>query len=201
LPRMTGTTAFPQLGPSSGIIKVPLWGIDPQTTRVSVAIRLGDGATAFTCPLLERKGFQKDPAREAWWHADTTTRLLKFFRTLKEHHGVPAAVRLEEPFGGSNAPGKGGKIIKPRPSSHRAFGVTLAGLGLALGPDVPVDFVGPTTWKARALGQGYGHAEKETVQRWARETFGWRGSVEDEADALGVGESLAVDVVRVAAAR
>lgn len=185
------------LGPSTGDVTLPLWGIDPQTTRVSVGIRMGAGATAHTLELPPRKGFKNDESKEAWWHAVVVRDLLRFFRALKEEHGVPAAVRLEEPFGGV-IQGKGGakgKVRAPAQSSGRAFGATLAGLGLALGPGVPVEFCSPPEWKARALGKGHGFAEKPTIVAWAEGTFGWVSAdrPDDEADALGIAESFAVD--------
>lgn len=190
-----GTMPLDGIGPASGEVLTPLWGIDPSTLRVSVAVRHGIGALPYTKSLPGRAGYQDDVSREAWWHAEVLRELTAWLKDLARTQGAPAQVRLEEPFGGSDKPGRSGKIIKPRPSSHRAFGVVLAAIGLAL-PDVPVSFVGPTTWKARALGQGHGFAKKPEIMSWACRTFGYIGGLEDEADALGIAESLAVDLAR-----
>jgi hypothetical protein len=116
--------------------------------------------------------------------------LLRFLADLRDRHGAPAGIYLEEPFGGSDKPGPGGRIIKPHPHAFYFVGLVRCALGhLFAQPEVQM--IGPPAWKAKALGAGHGHAKKPEIMQWAREV-GYTGSSEDEADALGIATAGAV---------
>ncbi len=99
----------------------------------------------------------------------------------------PELVVVEEPFAGTV--GKGRQLLVPKESYH-VIGILLAVIGQF---DVPVERLGPTSWKSMALGKGHGMSRKPgpkdsfeyAVLAWAR-AAGYSGSLWDEADAVGL---------------
>lgn len=165
-----------------------VWGLDPSTHRLSVgavipnpdwAANLPHQVRWGTCSYSTSGSMDKRLAR-------ALGDLLRFFTDCRNKWERPAAIYLEEPFGGSDTPSKkGGKIIKPHPHSFYFVAVVLCALGHVFS-DVEVNMIAPTTWKAAGLGKGNGFADKETIMAWARDVCGYDGRIEDEADALGI---------------
>lgn len=126
-------------------------------------------------------GERHDQARRfARAHAD----LRDFFEVCVVGWDTPALVWVEEPFGGGKR--------TTHPTLHRMFGVMLAALAGALGPGPTIELVKPGTWKMLALGAGRGSAKPEEYVAWARDVVGYRGTLEDEAAAIGVATAAGV---------
>jgi hypothetical protein len=181
----------PSLRPPHGLLLPgPVWGLDPSTLRLAAGVvapwdPLGEGNRTFwrTCSYSTAGGMERKLA-------SALRELLPFFTDLRNAYGQPIAIYLEEPFGGSDKPGKGGKIIKPHPHSFYFVAVVLCALGHIFA-DVPVTMIGPPSWKAKALGEGHGFAKKPEILAWAQ-SIGYTGLIEDEADALGIATAGAV---------
>lgn len=162
--------------PHSLRLRAAVWGIDPSSVRVAVAT-----VAPFLPPGTVQLGWEtlSLPRREAL-HArfgEAYTALEPWFARLAGEV-PPSAVYIEEPFI-PREKRKAGRI-----AHVFMWGVTLAALGAVL-PDVRVEPLSPSEWKAAALGAGRGHADKPEILRWAQ-SVGYSGVLEDEADALGV---------------
>lgn len=179
----------PSLQPPHGLtLPGPVWGLDPSTVRLSVGIVDAHGPEDLL--LLWHTVSYSTAGGMDRRLAAALGELLRELTELRNRYGKPMAVFLEEPFGGSDNPGKGGKIIKPHPHSFYFVAVVLCALG-HLFSDVPVTMIAPTTWKAKAMGQGHGHAKKPEIMEWAH-AVGYTGALEDEADAIGIATAGAV---------
>lgn len=172
------------LPPRSLRLRAPAWGVDPSTLRISVGIvGAGDGPPAVTWHTVSLP-LKRHAHSPAGWYAACMRLILPFFKELVLEYGAPGVVWVEEPF----AHGKN----KVHPSSNRMLGVLLAALGMLLGLDTVMELVGPMTWKAAALGQGWGHAKPEQYLRWAQEHAGYTGTLEDEAAGILIATAAGV---------
>lgn len=180
----TQTALSPSLRPPHGLsLPGPVWGLDPSTLRLSAAVVAPEGIWWATCSYSQAGTMERRLAAGLG-------ELLRFLADLRDRHGAPHGVYLEEPFGGSDKPGAGGRIIKPHPHAFYFVGLVRCALGhLFAQPEVQM--ISPSTWKAKALGSGHGFAKKPEIMQWAREV-GYTGSSEDEADALGIATAGAV---------
>ena len=145
------------------------WGCDPSTRRLSIAWVGENGGGVLTRSFpTGREGERLTAIYEQTW---------EFAAEVVEAGGRPGFVWIEQPFG-KNVP----------PVSHMAVGAMMAAMHGLL--RVPVELVGAPVWKVGALGQGFGTCSKKDpagypVMRWARAN-GYRGSLEDEADAFAI---------------
>jgi hypothetical protein len=185
-------TLSTSLQPPHGLtLPGPVWGLDPSTHRLAAAVCV---PTPPTNPIHELGvhwatcSYSKSGSMEARL-ARALGDLLRFFTDFRNSYGGrPAAIYLEEPFGGSekfNPKTKKKEIVKPHPHAFYFVGVVRCALGHVFS-DVPVEMIGPPAWKKEALGTGHGFADKAEIMRWAREVCGYTGMLEDEADALGI---------------
>jgi hypothetical protein len=158
-------TGFPSLPDVAG----PLWGIDASSKRIALAMLVPGPRLRWATLSLPQ------PRSQLLRFGGAYEEQLAFFAMHRDMHGA-SVVYIEEPF-------------MPRdrrevPTHLLAYGVTLAALGQVLG-NRPLVEVGPSRWKAKAMGAGHGHAEKPDILRWAQ-SVGYTGQLEDEADAIGV---------------
>lgn len=160
--------------PNSLEMDRPVWGLDPSSKRVAVACVQRGLEWVETVSLP--KGW--DDVRR---FGEAHEVLVPFLRGLPVRPGV---VFVEEPF----LP----RDHRQQPTHVWMFGVVLAALTAALGPEPKFRLIGASTWKAKALGAGHGRAKKPEVMEWARNVAGYAGSIEDEADAIGVATGGAV---------
>jgi hypothetical protein len=138
-----------------------VWGVDCSSVRVSIAL---DGSP----PQCWTRSFTRlaDPgARADAFYRETG----ELARAVALEAGLPDLIVVEQPTG-----------KHPKPVLMYATGCSVAALG-ALG--VRLEFIAVSQWKARAVGHGF--AKKPQVLEWARRR-GYGGSLEDEADALGI---------------
>lgn len=149
-----------------------VWGIDPSSKRIALAVVEGDGSFAVSSRPL--------PSGEGWREmrfADSYAEQVDLFKAAFAD-GRPSIIFIEEPF-----------VPRDRrqvPTHLLMYGVTLAALGEVIAASqTPLVELTASQWKARALGQGNGHAPKEAVLRWAQQ-IGYEGRVQDEADAIGI---------------
>lgn len=175
---LSATDLLPQTG-------FRIWGIDPSSKRIALAVVEGDGTfTVDSERLPDGHG-----CREIRF-ADSYAAQVEFFK----RHPRPTLVFIEEPF----VP----RDHRQVPTHLLMYGVTLAALGEALSVEVPVVELTASQWKAQALGKGNGFAKKPQIVAWAQ-SLGYAGVIEDEADALGVaigGAHLHLSQQRVATA-
>lgn len=172
----------PGLGPPRSLqaLTDPCWGIDPSSLRVSVAIVAPGGVDVYT----ETKSLPKSNMGLSRWYAESHKVLARWLADMAQLW-PPGLVLLEEPFSHGKS--------HVHPTSNRMLGVVLAALGEALASPVElVELIGPQSWKARALGKGYGHAKKDEVMAWARDAAGYEGELQDEADAIGIATAAAL---------
>jgi Holliday junction resolvasome RuvABC endonuclease subunit len=171
---MTGTLPLGQELQPPGCLRLrePLYGIDPSTLRVAVAVLIpnGDEAPAMRFDILSLPRVDGPARMGAAFRS-----LEPWFRDLEERWGTPRHVFVEQPFA------KGRNV---HPSSQQMVGVVLAAVGVAV-PSARLGLIAPASWKMRALGEGHGHAEKPEIMEWAR-AQGYDRAFQDEADALGV---------------
>ena len=165
---------FGATGPAGGSGAVRgsyIWGIDTSTQRLSVAARSADGCEVAT------RSFER--------HLDGAARLASIGRDtrgfVRELAGEwrPAVVFVEEIAVFSR---------RVNPILYQAHGAIQAALfeGLVdVGVSPDVRMIAVSSWKARALGQGNGHAPKDRIFKWAQ-ADGYGGRLEDEADAWGI---------------
>lgn len=171
---------LPGLGPLDGLdpARLPVFGFDPSTVRVSVGVVLRDRSVWWDTLSLPQLGTDSHRFALAY------ERLVPWLAGLAERW-VPKSALVEQPF----AVGR-----RVHPSSQQMVGVLLAAAGWALGRGVFLDTIDPPQWKKRALGPGRGHAKPPEYMEWARSTLGYTGSLMDEAAALGVAVSEALRV-------
>ncbi len=164
--------------PRSLILEDVVWGIDPSTKRIALAIvgpnADGNGSVRSTHVLELR---QTGGAQRL---ADAHEGMSAFF-TEQSAPEAPKAVVVEQPFAG-------GRNVHPQ--SYFMVGVTLAALAGAI-PTAEVELKDPGSWKRLAMGQGRGQAKKEEIMTWAW-SIGYDGDDQDEADAVGIGTACAV---------
>lgn len=162
-----------------------VWGIDPSSLRISLAV-VEAGAKEVH---VDTRSLPKSTMGLSRWYAEAHAVLLPWLVDMAERH-PPALVLLEEPF----SHGK----THVHPTSNRMLGVLLAALGRALGSPVElVELIGPQSWKAQALGAGHGHAQKPEIMEWAWSAAGYRGCLQDEADAIGIATAAAIRQVAI----
>lgn len=153
-----------------------VWGIDPSSKRVALAIiepgnRMAGGAKLHVSTVT----LSQIPWRASRF-SEGFKRQVEHFKSWTDAGFAPDAIYLEQPY----VPrGRGGDF------THLfMYGVTLAALGEVVG-NVDVTEIPPQTWKSKALGAGRGRAEKPEIMRWAQ-ARGYAGRSQDEADAIGV---------------
>lgn len=135
----------------------PVYGIDLSTKAVSLA-------TAYTTPeTLQLDKKTVDAQRLALALGQLTI----WFR---QRIVKPELVVVEQPVGRNSSP-----------SLDHMTGVVLAALGVT--QTCPIITLVPGQWKKLAIGSG--KATKPEIMLWARGR-GYQGSVQDEADALGI---------------
>lgn len=180
-----------ELGPPRSLLHLlpgPVWGIDPQTTRVSLGILLPEGWPVASLQAHTKSLPNTGPPGRRAWHGLLALRT--FFAAVRDEYGAPVAIGLEVPNPKSMQGNKQRQI--------ELQGVLYAALWDVLG-DVPVAEVFPVSWKAAALGKGYGHAKPAVYVRWAESACGWRAGPtcpDDEAAALGVATWQAMKLLR-----
>jgi Holliday junction resolvasome RuvABC endonuclease subunit len=145
--------------------------VDPSTRRISVGVIDGRDGMVIS---WDTQSLMQGLHHARLWKA--VEALVPFFTGLR-NTAPPALVVVEQPFAG-------GRHV-PHESLHM-LGVVLATLWGSLGMSAEVMMLSPTVWKSRALGKGRGFAKKPEIMQWAREACGYTGSLEDEADALGI---------------
>jgi Holliday junction resolvasome RuvABC endonuclease subunit len=165
--RLPGLDVIPE-------VTQPVWGIDPSTKRISVGLVLPDHRMRVHTLSMPTGHFAR---RLAQGHQE----LVRWLPQLALHYGEPALVLVEEPMGKT--------MSQVHPSSQRAVGVLLAALAWSL-PRSDINLCVPGTWKARSV--GHGRASKDDVMGWAIAACGYSGSLQDEADALGIAWAAAL---------
>jgi hypothetical protein len=174
--------------PASLQLPDAVWGVDPSTLRVATGLlspsTAGPRVDWAVCSLPK----SPDPAR---WFYNAYATLARHYLDLVAEHGAPLLVFVEEPFGGGGSKGQKRTV---HPSSNRMLGVVFAALGRAIGLEGEVGMVGPSSWKLAALGKGHGHAQKDEIMAWAQ-AAGYTGSLQDEADAIGIATAAGVQLV------
>lgn len=161
-------------------LREPVWGIDPSSLRMSLAMIVPGGPSVE----VSTRSLPKSSMGLSRWFAESYDVLVPWLSSWATAY-PPALVLLEEPF----SHGK----THVHPTSNRMLGVLLAALGRALGSPVElVELIGPQSWKAQALGAGHGHATKPEIMEWARAAAGYQGSLQDEADAIGIATAAAL---------
>ena len=154
-------------------VTAPVWGIDPSTKRISLALILPEHQVRVHTLSLPTGNL-------AYRLAGMHTALMDWLPKLTRHYGMPGFALVEEPMGAS--------MSRVHPNSQRAVGVLLGALGATLA--CPIDLCVPGTWKARSV--GHGRASKDDVMQWAISACGYAGTLQDECDALGVAWAAAL---------
>jgi Holliday junction resolvasome RuvABC endonuclease subunit len=155
-------------------VQFPVMGIDPSTKRISAAIVLpGQKIRVHTLSL--------PTGHFAHRLAGALRELQGWLPKFSLTYGHPSLIAIEEPFGHGQ-----GQV---HPSSNRTLGVLLAALSDAF-PHSEIDLLQPNVWKARSVGSG--RASKIDVMAWAIAACGYAGSLQDEADALGIAWAAAL---------
>lgn len=159
-----------------------VWGIDPSTQKIALAI-LPMGA--HPVPVVQKLKLEQDDGGAG--------RLAKLHAALGEWalplatEYPPTLVLIEQPFGR-------GKRVHPQ--SYFIVGVALAALRTLLGEAGIIDTVDPMTWKRDALGEGKGAASPAVYTAWAQQVAGYEGKDEDEAAAVGVATCAGLRLAR-----
>ena len=148
----------------AGVV-APVWGFDVSTRRISMGVLSADGSVAARTLSIEQ-----DVPHKRLGHA--LREVIPWLRIPD----APALVGVEQPFGAS--------MSRVDPQSFYMVGVLLAALGVIVPAGVEVLMLPPQSWKSRSV--GHGRASKLEVLEWARSEHGYTGSLEDEADAIGV---------------
>lgn len=146
----------------------PVWGFDVSTRRISMGILQTDGSVAVRTLSLE----QGKPHQRL---AFALRELIPWLRT-PAMAAAPMLVAVEQPFGSS--------MSRVDPQSFYMVGIVLAAIGVVAPAGTEVLMLPPQSWKARSV--GHGRASKLDVLEWAKREHGYAGSLEDEADAIGV---------------
>ncbi len=146
-------------------VVAPVWGFDVSTRRISMGILSPDGTMAWRTLSIEQ-----DVPHRRLGHA--LREVIPWLRTPEP----PALVGVEQPFGAS--------MSRVDPQSFYMVGIVLAAIGVVAPAATEVLMLPPQSWKSRSV--GHGRASKLEVLEWARRERGYTGSLEDEADAIGV---------------
>lgn len=146
-------------GADIGFRRVSLAGVDAERSMLHVATR----ATGSSIEL-------SDP--ETMHALQLVT--LSAAEELMAELGKPELIYVEQPT-----------VQKKHSNEKVHYGYALVTAALVSMQLAPVDGIKVNTWKMRALGKGFGLADKATVLTWAAR-FGYDGDSEDEADALGI---------------
>lgn len=150
-----------------------VWGIDASTKAYSLAVLDDDKATTTTHTLHVDPAGRLRGAQRASKHLTALTQWI-VSHALREQ---PEAVAIEQPFG------HGGSQNGAHPSSQQCYGIALAVLGTHVA--CPILELSPTQWKDYGLGNA--RADKPAILAWARLAHNYAGSLQDEADSIGIG--------------
>ena len=171
------TGQLPDVAPPGSLrLSQGVWGVDPSTLRVSVAVvKAWEDVGVLDWGTRSLGQFDRGARRleRAHWE------LVPWFEEWAERR-PPGFVLVEQPFG-----------RHVHPQSYFMVGVVLAALARVV--DCPVDVCSPPEWKRMALGAGRGAADKWEIMEWAR-AAGYSGSLQDEADAIGIATAAGVRV-------
>lgn len=150
------------------------WGCDPSTQRVSIAWARHDSGVQGVLTRSFRTDLRDG---QRLWHIYAETFTL--CQEVLHDSGHPTLTLVEQPF----ANPRGGNRVNP--VSYMALGVSMAAIYRIT--KMPVDLCkSPGWWKRRSV--GFGNASKDQVMAWAK-YHGYAGSLQDEADAMGVAEA------------
>lgn len=174
---LTGSATLPglELPPASLRLSQGVWGFDPSTVRMSVAV-VQRGLEHVDTLSLPR-------ARDNHRRYSVARRALEPFVAELASRFPPSHVFVEQPFA---------KSKHVHPSSYFVIGALLCALGDVLPAQCEIRLIDPMSWKSRALGKGRGFARPDEYMAWAREVAGYRGVIEDEAAAVGVATGGAI---------
>ena len=143
----------------------PVWGFDVSTRRISMGVLSPAGSVAVRTLSIEQ-----DVPHRRLGHA--LREVIPWLRVPD----APALVGVEQPFGAS--------MSRVDPQSFYMVGIVLAAIGVVAPAATEVLMLPPQSWKSRSV--GHGRASKLEVLEWAKREHGYTGSLEDEADAIGV---------------
>jgi hypothetical protein len=184
----------------------PVWGFDPSVERISLGIVSPAGVEAHTLSLQQGGDYAGVRLARA------ESALCQWFATLARldwptadglaPRQIPVAVAIEEPYGGA-------QTQTPVQSLMMCGAIQMA-VWRTFGSRTRVLLqekkkggwshigVGPTSWKAKAMGAGNGFAKKPAITAWAMAVTDWPGPgperPQDEADAIGVATWAAMQV-------
>jgi hypothetical protein len=177
--------------PHGLILPGPVWGLDPSTLRLSACV---------LAPL------RLDPPVAVRWQTQSYSRagaeqtqlarglgdLLRFFTGCATRTARPHAIYLEQPFAGSDKPNpthrqgapaarglvllRGASAVRARPPVRRARGA---------------DDRRRRRGKRKRWGPATASPTRHEIFRWAQ-SVGYTGSLQDEADAIGIATAGAV---------
>jgi Holliday junction resolvasome RuvABC endonuclease subunit len=177
--------SLPGVGPPSTLkLEHPVWGIDPSTRRVALAILGPSGFELRSLSLPTAEGAQRLALARA--------ALVPWFEAAAREHS-PAWLWIEQPFA---------RAKRVHPASYFMLAVVMEAAYTTLG--LSANLIDPSSWKKQALGPGHGFAKKPEILRWAQGhgytgQCGWcepdrckGGPAHDESDALGVATAGAV---------
>lgn len=148
----------------AGVV-APVWGFDVSTRRISMGVLSPAGSVAVRTLSIEQ-----DVPHRRLGHA--LREVIPWLRVPD----APALVGVEQPFGAS--------MSRVDPQSFYMVGIVLAAIGVVAPAATEVLMLPPQSWKARSV--GHGRAKKYEIMEWAQREHGYTGSLEDEADAIGV---------------
>ena len=177
----------------------PVWGIDPSTRRIALAIVPTHG------PIIHRTLELGQGTVDAPKLAHARANMAGWFDSLAQEHD-PGWLWVEEPFGGTT----GGRRSTVPPQSQWVLGVLMEAAYAATG--AVANLIRPVEWKRDAVGHGF--ASKRMTLDWARREHGLvldcdrcapdgkcKGSLaHDIADSIGVAVAGALFADRVSAA-
>lgn len=148
-------------------VGVNVWGIDPSTKRIALVILQGRGRELppemgwFALAVAE---MDKGPYRLRELRRELVPWMQRYAVVAP-----PAAVTVEQPFGGGDG-GNGRKVVRPHPQSYYVVGVTLEATADTFGgTECDVGAIDPMSWKRDALGAGLGAAKKSQILGWAQQ--------------------------------
>lgn len=197
----------------------PVWGFDISTKRLSCGILVpAEPGAGERLEVMKREShgnatMVRPPDMLLAWdtltlkaHDDDAFRMVLALdlmvgrlRLLEGRYGRPGVIGFEPPFVGRFSP----------PSLMWMIGVFYCAVGQVFGAGMMVWPIDPMSWKLAATGKGIAHglpktaskgekrkAEKARLQAWARDVCGYTGTIEDEADGIGITVGTAVKVAR-----
>lgn len=172
------------------------WGVDPSTKRIALGVVQGHETTSSEIGWFSEAIEELD--KGAFRLGDAKAKARAMFERVAEI-APPTGVLVEQPYGSG---------ARPHPELYYVVGVVLAELA-DLFPSTAIDVVEPSSWKATAIGQGYGFAKKPAILAWAQ-GIGYpetclrcnseprpggkdcHGIAHDRADSLGIATCAAV---------